>query len=446
MHEELARRRAIMGTGRPVITECCIFRYDNMWRTYWDLLIIIFAIFNCVVMPLQVAFPGLAWMNNNVSYTVSERITDVAFFCDIIINFRTTFINQKSGVEAVESKRIAFNYVFRGRFWIDLLASIPFELIYPLFVNTQEDTDTQLRLLGLLKLVRLFRLGRIVTFMKVRQSFKLGFRIFQLLFFFIMLVHWVGCMYFVMVIDTEQWLPPFDLNNQETEFYSFSYVVQYEVVFYYAVIMTVGNELAPVTLYQTVYCSMIIIAGSLILAFVFGSIAAVVAAMNRTETTFADQLDRIQNELKAIKLPEKIQLEVIRYFETVQENPNFNRHNISKFYHLLSPFLKVKILTKNNEQIFNNIIHFNDCSEAEIAFIATHLEFAIYSNREVVLHQGEKGTHIYFILEGKAEVFQNREIPLTKIKQIDGYEHYRQAIEYPSNTLTALSDIKNLNK
>jgi hypothetical protein len=73
---------------------------------------------------------------------------------------RSTFISEKTGAEITNGKQIARNYIFGGRFFVDLIASIPFDAILPSGQNTQ--------ILGLLKLVRLLRLGRIVTFMKMR--------------------------------------------------------------------------------------------------------------------------------------------------------------------------------------------------------------------------------------------------------------------------------------
>ena len=58
---------------------------------------------------------------------IAELIVDIMFIIDIIINFRTTYVNSKEEVVA-DSKRIAFHY-FKGWFTIDLVAAIPFDLL-----------------------------------------------------------------------------------------------------------------------------------------------------------------------------------------------------------------------------------------------------------------------------------------------------------------------------
>lgn len=56
-----------------------------------------------------------------------ESFIDLSFFIDIAINFRTTFISNKTGEEIYNPKLIAKRYVLGGRFLIDFLSSIPFD-------------------------------------------------------------------------------------------------------------------------------------------------------------------------------------------------------------------------------------------------------------------------------------------------------------------------------
>jgi hypothetical protein len=46
---------------------------------------------------------------------------------DILVNFRTTYLDPKSGVEVVKWKIIAKKYVLGINFWIDLFSTIPFD-------------------------------------------------------------------------------------------------------------------------------------------------------------------------------------------------------------------------------------------------------------------------------------------------------------------------------
>lgn len=201
---------------------------------------------------------------------------DVLFAIDIIVNLRTTFVSEQTGNEVVEPSPIFVNYACSGRFLIDLLASIPFDLLIP---ASEEDNGNQTALLGSLKLVRLLRLGRIVQYMKMRQGLKLGFKVFQMLGLLILIMHWVGCIHFKFVQDRDSWMPPKDSNDQKTTFYDLPEGEQYQVMFYYAFLLIVGNEMGPKNLYQCIFYSSTIIIGSLLMSFIFGSIAAAMSTM-----------------------------------------------------------------------------------------------------------------------------------------------------------------------
>ena len=126
------------------------------------------AFWNCISIPFDVAFEP----PDDMTYVILEYIIDVCFFIDIIVAFRTTFTNEKTGFPVVKPWDIAKNYILSGRFFVDLAASIPFENVYTWFVvvveNSSDNDLTRVKLLGLLKLVRLLRLGRIIRYMKFK--------------------------------------------------------------------------------------------------------------------------------------------------------------------------------------------------------------------------------------------------------------------------------------
>ena len=97
----------------------------------------------------------------------------------------------------------------------------------------------------------------------------------------LLLVHWMGCIIYFFVNQRDSWLPPKDLNNQYTDFYDIEQDAQYEVMFYYGLLLIVGNEMAPKDTPQTIFYSLIVIMGALIMAFIFGSIAAAMSSMRK---------------------------------------------------------------------------------------------------------------------------------------------------------------------
>lgn len=64
---------------------------------------------------------------------IIDLIVDIMFIVDIIINFRTTYVNENDEVVSHPGK-IAIHY-FKGWFAIDMVAAVPFDLL----LYTQQD-------------------------------------------------------------------------------------------------------------------------------------------------------------------------------------------------------------------------------------------------------------------------------------------------------------------
>ena len=118
---------------------------------------------------MEFAFPIL--FEGKKGFTVADTVTDLIFAFDILINFRTAYIDSRTDEFITDPKKIAKNYL-TGRFVVDLCASIPFSNIVSVFAGGKH--SKKLKLLGLMKLTRLLRLGRMVTYLKTSKSFAFG--------------------------------------------------------------------------------------------------------------------------------------------------------------------------------------------------------------------------------------------------------------------------------
>ena len=68
------------------------FDHSSWSVTTWDLFIIVLAIWNCLYIPFEVAFKP----EKTTLIEFADRVIDVLFFTDIIINFMTSYVNPKT--------------------------------------------------------------------------------------------------------------------------------------------------------------------------------------------------------------------------------------------------------------------------------------------------------------------------------------------------------------
>lgn len=105
-----------------------IIRPNDYFKVKWDMMIMLLSLFNCFSVPLAVAFQPTTFEAN--AFVIINFIIDFCFFCDIIVTFRTSFIDDQ-GNEETRYMFIASNYL-RSTFIIDFLATVPFDTILQL--------------------------------------------------------------------------------------------------------------------------------------------------------------------------------------------------------------------------------------------------------------------------------------------------------------------------
>lgn len=118
----------------PRIHRWTILHYSP-FKAVWDWLILLLVIYTAVFTPYSAAFllsDQDESQRGACGYTCSpltvvDLIVDIMFVVDIVINFRTTYVNTNDEVVS-HPRRIAVHY-FKGWFLIDMVAAIPFDLL-----------------------------------------------------------------------------------------------------------------------------------------------------------------------------------------------------------------------------------------------------------------------------------------------------------------------------
>ncbi|XP_032872952.1 potassium voltage-gated channel subfamily H member 6-like, partial [Amblyraja radiata] len=118
----------------PRIHKWTILHYSP-FKAMWDWLILLLVIYTAIFTPYSAAFllndqeEEKRWVCGYSCnpLAIVDLIVDIMFIIDIIINFRTTYVNENDEVVSHAAK-IAIHY-FKGWFLIDIVAAIPFDLL-----------------------------------------------------------------------------------------------------------------------------------------------------------------------------------------------------------------------------------------------------------------------------------------------------------------------------
>lgn len=102
-------------------------------------------------------------------------------------------------------------------------------------------------MLKVLKLTRLFRLGRIVSFLKYRTIVKSSLKMVLIVAFLLLCIHFINCYWYTIVTIQSQWFPPKDVDFKETLLYDAPNHEEYLLIFYYATLVVIGADFLPTT-------------------------------------------------------------------------------------------------------------------------------------------------------------------------------------------------------
>jgi potassium voltage-gated channel Eag-related subfamily H protein 7 len=136
-------------------------RSDGKFRFWWDIGIIVATTYSVWKVPIKVAFEPASL--NTPAMALVDSLIDFFYLMDVLVTFRTTYMDLLANEQVTDSYRIATRYISSGNFFIDFLSSIPLDTITGVRV---------LNIVGLLKLFRYRKLADIIRTANVKTTIK----------------------------------------------------------------------------------------------------------------------------------------------------------------------------------------------------------------------------------------------------------------------------------
>ncbi|KAG5841752.1 hypothetical protein ANANG_G00170120 [Anguilla anguilla] len=311
----------------PRIHKWTILHYSP-FKAVWDWLILLLVIYTAIFTPYSAAFllsdeEEAAMQTCGYSCSplnVVDLIVDIMFVIDIVINFRTTYVNANDEVVS-QPGRIAVHY-FKGWFLIDMVAAIPFDL---LIYRSGEETTT---LIGLLKTARLLRLVRVAR--KLDRYSEYGAAVlFLLMCTFALIAHWLACIWYA-IGNVERnadsrigWLD--SLGEQLGKSYNDSvpasgpsikdkYVTA--LYFTFSSLTSVGfGNVSPNTNSEKIFSICVMLIGSLMYASIFGNVSAIIQRLYSGTARYHTQMLRVREFIRFHQIPNPLRQRLEEYFQ-----------------------------------------------------------------------------------------------------------------------------------
>lgn len=320
VEEHIASRSAFVLPGSELMDEHITLFIPNTGtidpRSYvykgWEVVMALSLLYTATVTPFDVAVLGGTATDDPIFWC--NRLLDVLFLLDLLINWRLAFFSSSSRQLLIIDRATIRKRYMSSWFWIDLISIMPLELI---------NSDLQiLKLLRLLRLLKLAKLAR-VDGMIARWQITLGLHYSTVnlvlnLMAVILAVHWIGCLWFLVMkfedSDNKTWIstlnPHWTVDNVPI-------ADGYCAALYHAAmtLTTIGyGDVVPANMdEQWVSVLLLQLFGAWMYAYVIAVSTAIISSMNRELFEFNASVDSLTDLSEEENLPRELVVRVKDY-------------------------------------------------------------------------------------------------------------------------------------
>jgi len=369
-----------------------MIKQDNIYKRYFDAVLLIVTLFAALEVPLHLSlrYHPPDWIK------IVNLIYPFLFTIDIIVAFFTTIT--VDGQEVTSKKTIAIKYL-RSWFIVDLIAAVPFDLIFSEgYLSEASNAARSLRLFSpryiqILLLVRMLRIYHIFPFLertKKKELLNPGLvRLFFTIFVVLIIAHWVAC----------GWLALGKIDDKLDHFSNYLKALYWCIT----TITTIGyGDITPSTNGQTIYTMFVQLTGAGMYGYIIGNLASMLANSDLARTQFRAKMEKIQTFMQYRDVPGDLQDNIRTYYDYLWNNRR--GFDESTVLDELPSSLKLQVALHLNRDIIEKVPMFKGAPDDLIRQIVLNLKPVLYTPGDYIFRKGEMGDQMYFISRGKVEI------------------------------------------
>jgi hypothetical protein len=234
-----------------------------------------------------------------------------------------------TGHLVVSPRKIAITYT---KTWLllDIVATFPVDVFFGPMVNTT--------VLKIFKIPRALRVAKVLKFMRDAVAQRLimwAFRVSRLLFLLLLVVHWIVCLFNVVLQDPDstfmqniilktnfaetpaasamrRMLDIDDLDSSSSSGNAsqtpnnivLSLGSRYTVLLYYSIIMILGNDTYPTTRAEFLFAGGFALGGAIMQAYVLGEISVLLTSINLKARAWQEKIDMVNESMAYMEIGE----------------------------------------------------------------------------------------------------------------------------------------------
>ncbi|XP_054796802.1 potassium channel KAT3-like [Prosopis cineraria] len=387
----------IADDGHLNIRKYVITPFDHRYRL-WQTFLVALVVYSAWASPFELAFTDVAVG----SLWPVDLLADAFFAIDIVLTFFVAYLDTSTYLLVDDHKKIAFRYLRKLDFPMDVAATLPFLQIYQILMG-----KTYGEVLGFMNMLRLWRLRRVARiFCRLEKDIRISYsatRFCKLICVTLFAVHVAGCMYY--------WLAALDTNPGNTwigkptqDFEHMSVWRRYTRSIYWSIVTltTVGyGDFVAVNMGEKIFTILYMLFNIGLSAYIIGNITNLVVHGTVRTHAMRDAINQTRKYASKNRLPEGLKEQVLAHVQLKFRTAALQQEQVLQD---LPKAIRSSIAQHLFRDIVGNAYLFKGVSDHFITQLASEIKAEYYPPKVDIILQNEMPSYFYILVSGAVDV------------------------------------------
>jgi voltage-gated potassium channel len=330
-----------------------------------------------------------------MEYDVAEHnmwwdgLFSIIFFTDIILRLtgKLKLPNHTENVEISES--VTSTYLCSGWLPVDILTSMPFDIIAAVL-----GLSIPLRVLSLLRLARLVRIIKLRSLIKIFDVLPKWAKASLIVGTVMTIIHWIACGW--IIVNPQTQLDPITFYN-------------HALYWTITTLTTVGyGDITPTTNIGRVYTMAIMLVGAATYGIIIANFSRLIMLADKYKEEKKSKMNGMMEFMKYYNIPMSLQKQVYSFYNHLltknisDEDSTIIKDLPQALQNELNIYQKIKFI--------RSVHIFKDASTPCLKMIAEKLEQTFHSPNEYIIRKGDMGGEMFIIGHGELEVTSGEKV------------------------------------
>ncbi|KYM86386.1 Cyclic nucleotide-gated cation channel alpha-3, partial [Atta colombica] len=381
---------------------------DEDFYYYWLMLVSFCVLYNLWTLIVRQSLPELQALAPGTWFAL-DCFTDFTFFLDILVQFRTGYLEQ--GLMVYNSRKLAGHYFKSKFFFLDLFALLPVDLL-----QLSLGSNPMLRFFRFLKLYRVYNYYYMVESRTIYPNF---WRVLNLIHILLLLAHWFGCFYYLLS-EAESFQGDWAYPHRPGEYATLTRKYLGSVYWSTLTLTTIGDLPTPETNAEYVFTIVSYLIGVFIFATIVGQVGNVITNRNANRLEFERLLDGAKTYMRHHKVPGGMKRRVLRWYDYSWSRGRIQGGgDINTALGLLPDKLKTELALHVNLTVLKKVTIFQECQPEFLRDLVLKMKAYIFTPGDSICRKGEVAREMFIIADGILEVISENGRILTTMKAGD---------------------------